>query len=210
MRYKIDKKNKVKEMNEINPSWNGRKLVRSLFVIKDIKKGEKFTEDNIKSIRPGYGIAPKYEKAILGKEVIRDIKRGEPILWEMLRGKVKLTKAIPTDYKIVHSIRYSEDVMKNSLSKNKVSLEEFKKWFSKEYKKYKMINKNQGFIKNDNGFIGIALKKEYRGKGLAHEVLLNTDGKAVILTGNEASLCCFIKSGFVIKGHYLEKDFTYK
>lgn len=52
---------------------------RSLFAVKDIKKGEIFNEDNIKSIRPAAGLAPKYLKMILGKKAKRDIKRGSPI-----------------------------------------------------------------------------------------------------------------------------------
>lgn len=52
---------------------------RSLFVIKDIKKGEAFSEDNIRSIRPGAGLKPKYLKDISGKRAIKDIKRGTPL-----------------------------------------------------------------------------------------------------------------------------------
>jgi len=52
---------------------------RSLFVVKDIKKGEKFTEDNIRSIRPADGIKPKYLKKILGKKAGKSLKRGTPL-----------------------------------------------------------------------------------------------------------------------------------
>ena len=41
---------------------------RSIYVVKDIQKGEKFTEENIKIIRPGYGAHPKYFELILGKK----------------------------------------------------------------------------------------------------------------------------------------------
>lgn len=52
---------------------------RSLFVVKDIKKGDIFTEENVRSIRPGYGLAPKYLRLIIGKKAKMDIKRGTPI-----------------------------------------------------------------------------------------------------------------------------------
>lgn len=51
---------------------------RSLFVVKEIKKGEVFTQENMRSIRPGNGLQPKYLKIILGKEAKRDIKKGTP------------------------------------------------------------------------------------------------------------------------------------
>ena len=49
-----------------------RAFSRSLYISKDIKKGEYFTEDNIKSIRPGYGMHPKHLKDILGKVAQKD------------------------------------------------------------------------------------------------------------------------------------------
>jgi pseudaminic acid synthase len=53
---------------------------RSLFVVKDIRKGEQFSEKNIRSIRPGFGLAPKDYKKVLGKKAKEDIKKGEPLL----------------------------------------------------------------------------------------------------------------------------------
>jgi pseudaminic acid synthase len=56
-----------------------RKFSRSLFAVKDIKNGELFTKDNVKSIRPGDGPSPKYLKEILGKHAVRDIPKGTPL-----------------------------------------------------------------------------------------------------------------------------------
>lgn len=52
---------------------------RSLFAVKDIKKGEKFTEENIKSIRPGYGLEPIHMNLVLGKKTKKNISRGMPL-----------------------------------------------------------------------------------------------------------------------------------
>jgi len=61
-----------------------REFSRSLFVVKDIKAGEVFSTKNIRSIRPGFGLAPKYYSEILGKIASRDIEKGEPLKWDML------------------------------------------------------------------------------------------------------------------------------
>lgn len=52
---------------------------RSIFVVKDIKAGDEFTPENIRVIRPGYGIKPKYFRDILGKHAKTDIKTGTPM-----------------------------------------------------------------------------------------------------------------------------------
>lgn len=58
---------------------NNRKFARSLYVVKDIKKGEKFTAENIRSIRPSNGLHPKYYENILGKTANCDLKFGTPL-----------------------------------------------------------------------------------------------------------------------------------
>ncbi len=52
---------------------------RSLYVVADIAKGEIFNENNVRSIRPGLGMAPKYYPEVLGKRAKADIKRGTPL-----------------------------------------------------------------------------------------------------------------------------------
>jgi len=57
---------------------------RSLYVVEDMKAGEVLTEKNVRSIRPGLGIAPKYIDIILGKKVKRDVSRGTGFHWDMI------------------------------------------------------------------------------------------------------------------------------
>lgn len=63
---------------------NSRIFKRSLFVVADIKKGEIFTDKNIRSIRPGDGLPPKYLNEILGKKANCDINRGTPLKWDFV------------------------------------------------------------------------------------------------------------------------------
>ena len=57
---------------------------RSLYVVSDIKAGEKLTMDNVRSIRPGYGLLPKELPNVLGKTAARDISRGTPMSWDLV------------------------------------------------------------------------------------------------------------------------------
>ena len=77
-------------MGEVNyelseTTKHNRDFSRSLFVVKDIKRGELFTENNIRSIRPGFGLHPKYMKEIIGKKAIEDISMGTPLKWAMVK-----------------------------------------------------------------------------------------------------------------------------
>jgi N-acetylneuraminate synthase len=60
---------------------------RSLFVVRDLKKGEKFTSANIRSIRPGYGLHTRHLVEVLGKTAALDIARGTPLSWELVSQK---------------------------------------------------------------------------------------------------------------------------
>ncbi|MPN46448.1 Pseudaminic acid synthase [bioreactor metagenome] len=63
---------------------NNQKFRRSIFAVRDIKKGEYFTEENIRIIRPADGLPPKYYEKILQKNAARDIERGTPLEWGMI------------------------------------------------------------------------------------------------------------------------------
>jgi len=62
-----------------------RKFARSLFVVKDIKAGEPFTDENVRSIRPGYGLHPKYLKEIIGKTAKENLEKGTPLSWQHIK-----------------------------------------------------------------------------------------------------------------------------
>lgn len=73
------------ELTEKQKKSKGRS--RSLYVVSDIKKGEIFTPDNMRSIRPGYGLHTKYYKDIIGKRASCDIKKGTAMKWNYVEDE---------------------------------------------------------------------------------------------------------------------------
>lgn len=60
------------------------KFRRSLYVSRDMKAGDVFTEDNVRIIRPGYGLPPKYYDMVLGKTAKQNIQKGTPLTWDLI------------------------------------------------------------------------------------------------------------------------------
>lgn len=61
-----------------------KKFARSLFVVDNVRKGDVITDKNVRSIRPGYGLHPKYFNEILGKKFTKNIEKGEPLVLNMI------------------------------------------------------------------------------------------------------------------------------
>ncbi len=59
---------------------------RSLFVVEDVKAGERFTGKNVRSIRPSHGLPPKFLKDVLGRKAVKDVKTGTPLSWNLVSG----------------------------------------------------------------------------------------------------------------------------
>jgi N-acetylneuraminate synthase len=57
---------------------------RSLYIAQDIKKGEKLTEDNLRIVRPGHGLPPKYFEVLLGRKVNQDLEKGSAVSWNII------------------------------------------------------------------------------------------------------------------------------
>ena len=62
----------------------GRTAARSLYIAEDMKVGDILTEKNLRSVRPGFGLHPKYFNECLGKKVNRDLEKGERFTLEMV------------------------------------------------------------------------------------------------------------------------------
>ena len=69
-----------------NKNENKSKVFRrSIFTTKDIKKGQKFTKYNVRVVRPGYGLEPKYYNKILNKKSPINIRKDEPLKYGVLK-----------------------------------------------------------------------------------------------------------------------------
>ncbi|MDT8904337.1 N-acetylneuraminate synthase [Pseudomonas sp. NFACC09-4] len=62
------------------------KFRRSLYFVKDLKAGDVITESSVRSVRPGYGAAPKYLEHVLGKKVVSDVSANSPVVLDGLKG----------------------------------------------------------------------------------------------------------------------------
>ena len=82
---KVEKTLGIIKYAGVNSESKSKKFRRSLFVVKDIKEGELFTEENIKSIRPANGLHTKYYEEILGKKASQNIELGTPLSWDFIQ-----------------------------------------------------------------------------------------------------------------------------
>lgn len=117
---------------------------RSLFAVKEIRVGEEFTEENIRSIRPGYGLSPKYMTSLLGKKSKRTVHRGEPVTQEFLDETEGILSRFVTDRLILKGIteedtplivkwRSDPEVYRYFLSPHPLTTEEHLDWYKNQY-----------------------------------------------------------------------------
>ena len=64
---------------------NSRVFRRSLYFVSDLKSGSVIKPDDVRRIRPGFGISPKFYNDVIGKVTVRDIKRGQAVDWDMIK-----------------------------------------------------------------------------------------------------------------------------
>src|SRR5579863_181045 len=67
---------------------SSRAFRRSLFVVQDVKQGERFTTENVRSIRPGHGLHTRHLSDVLGRHAARNIARGTPLSWTLVDSQV--------------------------------------------------------------------------------------------------------------------------
>lgn len=57
---------------------------RSLYIARDVKAGEELTAENVRAVRPGFGLPPKFRDAVIGRRAVRDAPAGTPLSWDLL------------------------------------------------------------------------------------------------------------------------------
>lgn len=57
---------------------------RSLYVVQDLKAGDMLARENVRAVRPGFGLPPKYLNVVLGKHVARGVAKGTPVTWDAI------------------------------------------------------------------------------------------------------------------------------
>jgi pseudaminic acid synthase len=73
------------EIGPVAKEDSSRAFRRSLFVVEDMKRGDVFTGSNVRSIRPADGLHTRYLHEVLGKRCARDLERGTPLSWELVK-----------------------------------------------------------------------------------------------------------------------------
>ena len=68
-----------------NKQLEGKYFSRSLYIVKDVKKGDMVTKENIRSIRPGFGLHPKYYDSVLNKKFTEDLKKGTRLSLNLIK-----------------------------------------------------------------------------------------------------------------------------
>ncbi|MCH5274570.1 MAG: pseudaminic acid synthase [Lachnospiraceae bacterium] len=102
---------------------------KSLFVVKDMKRGEIFTKENVRVIRPGYGLHPREYEHILGKRSEEDLERGTPLSASMVENYVTLVSAKEEQEELVFIWANEEETRKQSFSTEPISNETHHAWY---------------------------------------------------------------------------------
>ncbi|OWA36195.1 pseudaminic acid synthase [Saccharibacillus sp. O16] len=68
----------------LNEEKSSMRFRRSLYVTQDLRAGHELTEEDVRIIRPGYGLSPKYYDLVLGKKITKDLAKGTPLSWDFI------------------------------------------------------------------------------------------------------------------------------
>ena len=86
--YDCCKATREKNFKRSKVEIQNKSFRRSLYFVKDLNENDIITPDNVRKIRPGYGLPPKFFKEIINKRVAKNVKRGERVTWDKIKKKI--------------------------------------------------------------------------------------------------------------------------
>lgn len=156
---------------------------QSVFVVKDIEAGETFTEENIRVIRPGYGLHPREYENVLGKKSLAALKRGTPLTAEAVEDYLKLLPAKEAQAELVFAWANEEETRQQSFSTGAICWEDHVKWYAdslagEKRKLYICYHEEDpvglfriDFVKEHGAEISYSIAKPFRKRGYGLEML---------------------------------------
>lgn len=175
------------------------KFRRSIFAVKDIKRGDRFTEENIRCIRPGGGVKPKYMSQLLEQVAAADIKYGTPInAGDVLQQKKAITNeknqpilipADSSDMDLLYKWVNEPEVRNSSFNAKPVTLREHESWFREHIASdkcsiwilclgdLKIGQIRCDILENSDCYVDYSIDSQYRGMGYGTKILDLAKGK---------------------------------
>lgn len=102
---------------------------KSIFVVQDIRRGEAFSEENIRVIRPGYGLHPREYENVLGKKSLTDLKRGTPLKAEMAEHYLTLVPAQAEHASLLYTWANDAETRQQSFSTDAIPWKVHEDWY---------------------------------------------------------------------------------
>jgi RimJ/RimL family protein N-acetyltransferase len=155
---------------------------KSIFVTKAVKAGEIFTEENVRVIRPGFGLHPREFVNVLGKVALQDIERGMPLKASYVKEYLELRPANLQDCELVFGWANDAENRKWSFTTESIPWETHQKWYKESLERkdrellicYRMgtpIGQLRLDISGKEAVLSYSIAKEYRNRGYGAELL---------------------------------------
>lgn len=155
---------------------------KSIFVTKDVKAGDTFTEENVRVIRPGFGLHPREFENVLGKVALQDINRGMPLKASYVKNYLEFKPATLQECELVFRWANDADTRKWSFTTESIPWETHQKWYKESLERqdrellicYRLgvpIGQLRLDISGQEAVLSYSIAKEYRNRGYGAELL---------------------------------------
>jgi RimJ/RimL family protein N-acetyltransferase len=155
---------------------------KSIFVTKDVKAGDIFTEENVRVIRPGFGLHPREFENVLGKVALQDINRGMPLKASYVKNYLELKPATPQECELVFGWANDAETRKWSFTTESIPWETHQKWYKESLERqdrellicYRLgvpIGQLRLDFSGQEAVLSYSIAKEYRNRGYGVELL---------------------------------------